>query len=183
MTRKIKRFWHYRKDDYDPKSLNNESIQAIYQDKSGNLWIGTFTGGLNIAMKNRDAIILYQTLPGAPYSLSNNSVLSFLEDHQGQIWIGTDGGGLNLLNKQTNRFLRFNVENSHLSSNAILSLYEDSNNQIWIGTWAGGLVRLIVKPNHLHHLQPKTVVFRMTIFLQLPKVIIMICGWEVLNMV
>ena len=27
--RKNQRFWHYRKDDYDPKSLNNESIQAI----------------------------------------------------------------------------------------------------------------------------------------------------------
>lgn len=135
------RFWSYRGDDYDPKSLNSESIQAICQDKSGNLWVGTFTSGLNVAIKNRDAIILCQTLPGAPYSLSNNSVLSFLEDHQGQIWIGTDGGGLNLFNKKTNRFLRFNVENSHLSSNAILSLYEDSSNQIWIGTWAGGLVR------------------------------------------
>ena len=135
------RFWSYRRDDYDPKSLNSESIQAICQDKSGNLWVGTFTSGLNVAIKNRDAIILYQTLPGAPYSLSNNSVLCFLEDHQGQIWIGTDGGGLNLLDKKTNRFLRFNVANSHLSSNAILCLYEDSSNQIWIGTWAGGLVR------------------------------------------
>ena len=139
--KETQRFWSYRRDDYDPKSLNSESIQAICQDKSGNLWVGTFTSGLNVAIKNRDAIILYQTLPGAPYSLSNNSVLSFLEDHQGQIWIGTDGGGLNLLNNQTNRFLRFNVENSHLSSNAILGLYEDSSNQIWIGTWAGGLVR------------------------------------------
>ncbi len=135
------RFWSYRRDDYDPKSLNSESVQAICQDKSGNLWVGTFTSGLNVAIKNSDAIIPYQTLPGAPYSLSNNSVLSFLEDHQGQIWIGTDGGGLNIFNKKTNRFLRFNVENSHLSSNAILSLYEDSSNQIWIGTWAGGLVR------------------------------------------
>jgi len=103
------RFWSYRKDDYDPESLNSESVQAICLDKSGDLWAGTFTGGLNVAIKNSDAIIHYQTLPGAPYSLSDNSVLSFLEDHQGQIWIGTDGGGLNLLNKQTNRFLRFNV--------------------------------------------------------------------------
>ena len=139
--RENQRFWSYRKDEYDPKSLNSESVQAICQDKSGNLWVGTFTGGLNVALKNRDAIIHYQTLPGAPYSLSNNAVLSFLEDHQGQIWIGTDGGGLNLFNRQTNRFLRFNVENSHLSSNAILCLYEDSSNQIWIGTWAGGLIR------------------------------------------
>ena len=42
---------------------------------------------------------------------------------------------------------------------------------------------MIVKPNHLYHLQQKTVVSRMTIFSQLPEVIIMIYGWVVLNMV
>ena len=135
------RFWHYFKDDYDPKSLNNESIQTIYQDRIGNLWIGTFTGGLNIAMGKRDAIISYQNLPGAPFSLSHNTVTCFLEDHNDQIWVGTDGGGLNLFNGQTNRFRRFNMENSRLSSNAILCILEDSNNQIWFGSWAGGLIR------------------------------------------
>ena len=138
--RETQRFWHYRKDDYDPKSLNNESIETIYQDKTGNLWIGTFTGGLNIAFKNKDAIIHYQTLPGAPFSLSHNTVTCFLEDHQGHTWVGTDGGGLNLFDVRTNRFLRFNMDNSHLSSNAILCIMEDSNNQIWLGTWGGGLI-------------------------------------------
>jgi ligand-binding sensor domain-containing protein/signal transduction histidine kinase len=138
--RENQRFWHYRKDDYDPKSLNNESIEAIYHDKTGNLWVCTFTGGLNIAIKNRDAISSYQTLPGAPFSLSHSTVTCFLEDHLGQIWLGTDGGGLNLFDKQTNRFLHFNKDNSNLSSNAILCIIEDSNNQIWIGTWGGGLI-------------------------------------------
>jgi PAS domain S-box-containing protein len=54
--------------------------------------------------------------------------------------VGTDGGGLNLFSKETNTFLRFNMENSHLSSNAILCLLEDSKNRIWLGTWAGGLM-------------------------------------------
>ncbi|HEX7585162.1 MAG TPA: two-component regulator propeller domain-containing protein [Prolixibacteraceae bacterium] len=120
--------------------MNNESIETTYQDKTGNLWFGTYTGGLNIAIKNRDAFIRYQNLPGAPFSLSHNTVTCFLEDHQNQTWLGTDGGGLNLFDKQINHFSCFNVDNSHLSSNAILCLLEDSNNQIWIGTWAGGLV-------------------------------------------
>jgi PAS domain S-box-containing protein len=138
--RKNKRFWHYRKDDYNPNSLNNESIQAIYQDKEGNLWVCTFSGGINVALKNKDAIISYQSLPGAPLSLSYNTVACFLEDHLGRIWVGTDGGGLNLFSKETNTFLRFNMDNSHLSSNAILCLLEDSKNRIWLGTWAGGLM-------------------------------------------
>jgi len=133
-------FSHYRKDDYDPMSLNNESIEAIYNDRTGNMWIGTFTGGLNISMKNRDAIIHYQTLPGAPFSLSHNTVTCFLEDHNSQILVGTDGGGLNLFDKQTNRFLCYNIDNSRLSSNSILCMLEDSNNHTWLGTWSGGLV-------------------------------------------
>jgi signal transduction histidine kinase/ligand-binding sensor domain-containing protein len=139
-NRENQNFWHYRKDDYDPKSLNNESIETIYQDKTGNLWFGTYSGGLNIAMKNRDAIINYQTLPGAPFSLSHNTVTCFSEDHLGQTWVGTDGGGLYLFDKQTNHFLRFNMDNTHLSSNSVLCMLEDSNKQIWLGTWAGGLV-------------------------------------------
>jgi signal transduction histidine kinase/ligand-binding sensor domain-containing protein len=133
-------FWHYRKDEYDTQSLNNEAIEAIYQDNTGNLWFGTYTGGLNISIKNRDAIIKYQNLSGAPFSLSHNTVTCFAEDHQGQTWVGTDGGGLNLFEKEINRFLRINMDNSNLSSNAILCILEDSNNRIWLGTWAGGLV-------------------------------------------
>jgi signal transduction histidine kinase/ligand-binding sensor domain-containing protein len=137
--RENQRFWRYRQDDYDPKSLNNEAIQAIGEDKTGNLWFCTFAGGLNIAVKNKDGIISYQTLPGAPFSLSHNTVTCFLEDNNGQTWMGTDGGGLNIFNKQTNRFLHFDKDNSNLSSNAILCILEDSKNQIWFGTWAGGL--------------------------------------------
>ena len=125
--------------------MNNESIEAICQDKTGNLWFGTYTGGLNIAMKNRDAIIKYQNLPGAPFSLSHNTVMCFSEDHQGLLWVGTDGGGLNLFDRQINRFLRFNMDNSGLSSNAILCITKASDNQIWLGTWAGGLVHFDIK--------------------------------------
>jgi signal transduction histidine kinase/ligand-binding sensor domain-containing protein len=140
--RKNKKFWHYRKDDYDPQCINNESIESISEDKAGNLWFGTYTGGINIAMKNRDAIIKYQNLPGAPFSLSHNTVTCFLEDHKDQIWVGTDGGGLNLFDEQTNRFRRYNMDNTALTSNSILCISEDSKNQIWLGTWAGGMVHL-----------------------------------------
>jgi signal transduction histidine kinase/ligand-binding sensor domain-containing protein len=143
--KKGNKFWHYRKDDYNPKSLNNESVQTIYQDKAGNIWLGTFAGGLNIATKNSEAIINFQVLPGAPFSLSHSSVTCFLEDKHGQTWVGTDGGGLNRFDIKTNRFLRFNKDNSNFSSDAILCLLEDSNDQIWMGTWAGGLISFNVK--------------------------------------
>jgi len=140
-NKKNQDFWHYRKDDYDPQSLNNEAIESIYQDKTGNLWLGTYTGGINIALRNRDAILKYENLRGAPLSLSHNTVTCFSEDREGRIWVGTDGGGLNLFDKRTERFRRYNLNNSTISSNAILCFYEDSTGQLWIGTWEGGLVK------------------------------------------
>ncbi len=133
-------FWHYRKDDYDPQSLSNEAIESIYQDKTGNLWLGTYTGGINISLRNREAIIKYENLPGAPLSLSHNTVTCFSEDRGGRVWLGTDGGGLNLFDRKTERFQRYNLDNSSLSSNAILCIHEDSKGLLWMGTWAGGLV-------------------------------------------
>jgi signal transduction histidine kinase/ligand-binding sensor domain-containing protein len=132
-------FWHYRKDDYDPQSLKNESIESICQDKTGNLWFGTLTG-LNIAIKNRNAIIKYQNMPGAPFSLSHNTVTCFLEDHKNKIIIGTIAGGLNLFDDKNGRFRSFNMDNSNLSSNSVLCAIEDSGDHIWLGTWDGGLV-------------------------------------------
>lgn len=140
-------FRHFRNNEFNPSSLNNESIGAICQDKAGNLWFGTFTGGANMAMKHSDFIISHKTMPGVPFSLSNNTVNCFLEDHNSRIWVGTDGGGLNLFDISTNRFKRFNTNNSDISSNAILCILEDSNNQIWLGTWAGGLVRFNSQSN------------------------------------
>lgn len=140
--REKERFWHYKSDDYDPASLNNESIQCIYSDNKDNLWIGTFGGGINISPKNSDAIFHYKNLKGSEQSLSNNVVSSFLLDHEGQIWVGTDGGGLNQFNEATNQFTRYNIDNSNLSSNVILSLVEMDDHSIWMGTWGGGLMTL-----------------------------------------
>jgi signal transduction histidine kinase/ligand-binding sensor domain-containing protein len=136
-----KRFYHYKMDESNPTSLNNESIQCIIQDNTKNLWVGTFGGGLNISEKNDDAIFHYKNLKGNISSLSNNRVSSFLQCDNGQIWVGTDGGGLNLFNQQTKRFTRYNKENSGLSSNSILDLAEDSNNNFWIASWGGGLMK------------------------------------------
>src|SRR5438128_1543455 len=37
----------YRHDEEDPNSLSNNSISTTYEDKAGNLWVGTLGGGLN----------------------------------------------------------------------------------------------------------------------------------------
>src|SRR5262245_9528684 len=37
----------YRHDPDNPQSLSDDDITALHEDHAGNLWIGTFGGGLN----------------------------------------------------------------------------------------------------------------------------------------
>jgi ligand-binding sensor domain-containing protein len=40
-------FVHYQHDDNDPHSLSHNDVRAIYEARTGTLWIGTWGGGLN----------------------------------------------------------------------------------------------------------------------------------------
>jgi len=88
---------HYQQDPADPHSLSDNRIRAISRDQKGNLWIGTFGGGLN---RYDDATARFQPLrhdPANPNSLSDNHILAVHEDRAGVLWIGTLAGGLNKL--------------------------------------------------------------------------------------
>ncbi len=119
--------------------MNNNSIYSLYQDKTGDLWIGTYAGGVNLIDYTKQAFKHYKNLPGNPNSLSYNYVMEFHEDHEGNIWIATDGGGLNKFDTKTGNFEHYNSKNSNLNKDVLPTVYIDSQNNIWIGTWAGGL--------------------------------------------
>jgi ligand-binding sensor domain-containing protein len=59
----------------------------MLEDKSGNLWFGTYGGGVN--KYDGKSFTHYTDKEG----LSNNIVLSILEDKNGNLWFGTNGGG------------------------------------------------------------------------------------------
>ncbi len=78
-------------DDADNGGINDNSIWSIYKDAKGNMWVGTFSGGLDFV--NRDAgKFTHYRHNSSPLSLNNNSVLSILEDSKRNLWFGTDGG-------------------------------------------------------------------------------------------
>jgi len=79
----------YRHDPDDPSSLSHNIVRAMFLDKSGNLWLGTYGGGLNQYDREKDAFIRYQHDPDDPHSLSSNMIRSVYEDRAGTIWVGT----------------------------------------------------------------------------------------------
>lgn len=87
------RFLSYRKIRGNQSSLGNNSVQYIYKDNNGQIWIGTFGGGLNkvvVNPKNPDQLgfEVFTTQHG----LANDVVLSMSGDQDNNIWIATERG-------------------------------------------------------------------------------------------
>lgn len=140
-------FRHYQYDPLDMRSLSDNSITAIFEDRSGIIWVGTSRGGLNKIDYRMRNFRHYTHVPGNPQSLSDRVVTAILEDDSGALWVGTANGGLNKLERNTlNPFsyryhhFRHSSENPFsLSNNSVSTIYQDQSGNLWIGTSGGGL--------------------------------------------
>jgi signal transduction histidine kinase len=123
-------------------SLSGNSLQsnAFIQDDDGNLWVGTWSGGLDrIEFTNRDPeTAVYKRFRANVYnsdSLNSNNVISLLLDKK-YLWIGTFGGGLNRMDLKTNKVKHYTTEDG-LANNIIFAILQDENNNLWLSTDRG----------------------------------------------
>lgn len=133
-------FYHYKHDSHKPLSISHNSIQSIYKDRDGSIWIGTYGDGVNIYNTLFDKFMHYKNEPNNINSINDNSVKAFF-DEDDYLWIGTQGG-LSRFDKKKKTFKHFvydPLDNRSLGANAVLDIYKDSRGNLWIATWAGGL--------------------------------------------
>ncbi len=124
-------------------SLGND-VRAMYEDRSGILWIGMFGGGLYRFDRVSGKLTQYKNSGANTNSLSDDRVMSILEDRDGTLWIGTVNG-LNTFDRTNLNFsqIKYDPENPlSLSENRVWPLVEDRTGNLWIGTLGGGLNKL-----------------------------------------
>ncbi|TXG38648.1 hybrid sensor histidine kinase/response regulator transcription factor [Seonamhaeicola maritimus] len=133
---------HYLPNPNDKYSINAKEITCIYEDRKGNVWVGTQRGGINLVVPGKkgepDRFVSYQHNPEDSNSLSHNSVYSIHEDALGNFWIGTFGGGLNkmtfpLVGDAAPTFKHY-TEHEGLADNAVYGILEDGTGKLWIST-------------------------------------------------
>ncbi|MEJ2053068.1 MAG: two-component regulator propeller domain-containing protein, partial [Calditrichaceae bacterium] len=99
------KFIHYISNPEDPNSLSDNKVLNMYEDGSGNLWIGT-THGLNKYIPGSDNFIHYTHDDG----LAGNSIQGILEDNNHMLWISTTSG-LSRFNPESETFKNYSVNN------------------------------------------------------------------------
>ncbi|MFW6351429.1 MAG: ligand-binding sensor domain-containing protein, partial [Bacteroidota bacterium] len=123
---------HYTPDG-GKNVISGISVRRIMQDRSGNIWIGHLTNGINILDKKTNKIRNIVNDYSGKSQISNNDILNFFEDSGGNIWIGTNGGGVNLYLRDKDEFIHLNQKDG-LINDVVFSITEDDQGYIWMQT-------------------------------------------------
>jgi ligand-binding sensor domain-containing protein len=159
LNEKTGKFTSYVNDPTNPKSLSNNFVEVIYEDKKNQLWIGTGLpwfdvkgGGLN-RMNPDGSFTRFLHDSADNSSLGNNKIRAIYEDSQGNFWIGTSGEGLHKMDREKGTFERFLFDLKHPDQlggpgvkpgnedDGITFISEDKSGALWIGTYMEGLSR------------------------------------------
>ncbi|MEG1002016.1 MAG: two-component regulator propeller domain-containing protein [Clostridium sp.] len=128
----------FQNKPYDPESLVNNSIQSVYRDDDGLMWIGTYSG-ISIVDPGQK-FTHYKRDLGSKNTLSSNSIGGIYEDDEGILWIGTTNDGLNKFNRSTGEITQFKFdpnEPNSIPSNTIFQVIGDKKGNIWVATKEG----------------------------------------------
>jgi signal transduction histidine kinase len=125
--------------------LGHPWVAALQQDQTGDLWVGTYGGGLYRLDRVHSSFTAYRQDPADPRSLSHNAIVDLHLDRSGTLWVATRGGGLNRFDPAHGSFTAYRhdpTDPQSLSSDWAWAIDEDQHGSIWIGTLGGGLNRL-----------------------------------------
>ncbi len=110
------------------QGLALSSISCAFLDSSGNLWFGTYGGG--VSRYDGKSFTTFNNSHG----LTHNTIWSISEDKFGNIWFGTDGGGANFYDGIS--FSSLTTE-QNLAHNTVWHITPDKNGDLWMGTYGG----------------------------------------------
>jgi len=129
----------------ESNGLINTTVQALYEDSYGFIWIGTHHG-----LQRYDGKIFTNFEKTSDSTgLSGNYIDDFCEDGDGNLWIAT-ANGLNTYFRKSDKIDRYRWKSSHereLRNMRAGRVLWDQNEQglIWISALNIGLIRLNIK--------------------------------------
>ena len=146
----------YKNNPESKTSLKSNIVTGLLCDSKGDLWVGTYGGGLSRYNKEKDNFSTYTSHQNNPNALRTDEISAIAEDKFGKLWIGTNDGGLYQFDKKINGFIRYAVPsdqklNSRTIANNSVNCLEQDNDIIWITYTVGILTALNVTDMSFKH--------------------------------
>lgn len=113
------------------RGFSGDVVKAIYSDNTGNMWIGTDGGGLNMLQEGK--FLTYTAYEG----LVDDFVFSIHEDASKAVWFSTQKGVSRLKDGEINTF----TAEQGLAMDFVTSVDSWPDSTVWLGTYGGGLNR------------------------------------------
>jgi len=106
--------------------LGSDHVNAIFQDRNGDLWFGT---DLGVSRYDGTSWQTFTTNDG----LADNRVPAILQDRKGDLWFGTWGG----VSRYDGASWQTFTTNDGLAGNHVDCILQDRDGNLWFGTRAG----------------------------------------------
>lgn len=123
----------YRNVLNDKYSLENNFVQALFEEKNGNLWVGT-NGGLYIFDRNSDQFTYFDKRTSYGVVVSSE-IRKIIRTHNGLIWIATLGQGVFIYDPETEVL----TQNS-LYSSFVWDICESNAHYVYLSSLQDGLI-------------------------------------------
>jgi signal transduction histidine kinase/ligand-binding sensor domain-containing protein/DNA-binding response OmpR family regulator len=137
------KFTVYLHDPADSTSIGSNSIETLFEDRTGVLWIGTNQGGLNKFNREKENFTRYIFNNNGPNQLQSNSIsqiAGFQYKGKNVLWIGTQNG-LYKMDMTSQKFKHYLPSNKDFPYNYIEAMVVDSSGMLWLGCTEGGLYK------------------------------------------
>lgn len=141
------------KPDKSVGGLNHPSIFAVYKDRQGAIWLGSYYGGVNYFNPEQEGLMRYNYDQNAVKDLYYSYIGEMVEDKEKNLWVSTDGGGISSIDPRTRLFTNYKAGvGNALPHNNIKSIcYDEKRHQLYIGTYLGGLSRYDIKAGQFYN--------------------------------
>ncbi len=128
---------HYWYDKENPQSLSNDSVQVLYEDSQGFMWVGTADGLNRINPSEIDNDIFYFDRITTYEGLPNNSIYGILEDQQQQLWISTTSGLVKYTHNATNMDVFSSLDGLSSDEFNTGAYFSDNEGRLYFGSING----------------------------------------------
>lgn len=138
----------------DSLSISSNHIYGLFMDSKKRVWVATFGGGLNLAVKSGDK---YTFKHFFNETYGQKRVRTICEDGNGWMWIGTSDG-LYVFNPDEllgnpKSYFSYSFDSGLLYSNEIRSIVADTDGNVWIAETGAGFAYCNVKSMNYSNLK------------------------------